>query len=57
MKYAVEMGAGVTVYIPVFINIGTATHKLMGGGGDIQIQRQRGDSQAYFYFFKIRRVG
>jgi hypothetical protein len=32
MKYAVEMGSGVIVYIPSFIKIGAGIQKLMGGG-------------------------
>jgi hypothetical protein len=33
MKYAVEMGSGAMIYIPSFIEIGSAIQKLMGGGG------------------------
>jgi hypothetical protein len=32
MKYTVEMGPGVMIYIPSFIKIGSGIHKLMGGG-------------------------
>jgi hypothetical protein len=32
MKYAVEMGTGVMIYIPSFTKIGSAIQKLMGGG-------------------------
>jgi hypothetical protein len=31
MKYAVEMGSGVMIYIPNFIKIGSGIQKLMGG--------------------------
>jgi hypothetical protein len=33
MKYAVEMGSGVMIYIPSFIKNGLGIRKLMGGGG------------------------
>jgi hypothetical protein len=29
MKYAVEMGSGAMIYMPSFIKIGSAIHKLM----------------------------
>jgi hypothetical protein len=32
MKYAVEMGSGIMVYIPSFIKIGSGIQKLIGGG-------------------------
>jgi hypothetical protein len=31
MKYAIEMGSGVMIYIPSFIKIGSGIQKLMGG--------------------------
>jgi hypothetical protein len=31
MKYAVEMGSGVMIYIPSFINIGSSNEKLIRG--------------------------
>jgi hypothetical protein len=31
MKYAVEMGSGSMIYIPSFIEIGSATQKLIEG--------------------------
>jgi hypothetical protein len=33
MKYAVEVGSGVIMYIPSFIKIGSGIQKLFGGGG------------------------
>jgi hypothetical protein len=42
MKYAIAMGLGVMIYIPSFIQIGSAIRKFMGGGGT-QTYRQRGD--------------
>jgi hypothetical protein len=44
MKYAVEIGSGVMVYIPSFIKIGSEFQKLMGVGDllihkDIQVYR------------------
>jgi hypothetical protein len=44
MNYAVEMGAGVMIYIPSFIKVGSDNQKLMG--------RLMVASYAYFYFFK-----
>jgi hypothetical protein len=32
MKYAVEMGSGVVIYIQIFIKIGSGTQKFMRGG-------------------------
>jgi hypothetical protein len=34
MKYAVEMGSGVIIYILSFIKIDSGIQKLMGGGGN-----------------------
>jgi hypothetical protein len=34
MKYAVEMGSGVMIYIPSFTKIGSGIHKLIGGYTD-----------------------
>jgi hypothetical protein len=31
VKYAVEMGSGVMIYIPGFIKIGSGIQKLIGG--------------------------
>jgi hypothetical protein len=39
MKYAVEMGSGVMIYIPSFITTGSGIQKLLGG----RIHRQHGD--------------
>jgi hypothetical protein len=36
MKYAVEMGSGVMIYIPSFIKIGLGIQKLIGGYTDTQ---------------------
>jgi hypothetical protein len=33
MKYAVEMGSSVMIYIPGFIKIGSGIQKLMGAEG------------------------
>jgi hypothetical protein len=32
MKYAVEMGSGVIIYIPSFMKAGSGIQKLIGGG-------------------------
>jgi hypothetical protein len=53
MKYAVEMGSGATIYIPSFIKIGSGIQMFVG-----EIHRHNLEiAQAYFYFFKIRKVG
>jgi hypothetical protein len=31
MKYTVEMGSGVMIYVPSFIKIGSGIQKLIGG--------------------------
>jgi hypothetical protein len=36
MKYAVEMGSGVMIYIPSFIKINSGIQKLIGGYTDTQ---------------------
>jgi hypothetical protein len=52
MKYAVEMGPSAMIYVPSFIKIGSAVQKLTGG-----IHRHTEIAYAYFYFFKIRKLG
>jgi hypothetical protein len=41
MKYAIEVGSGDTIYIPSFINVGSAIQKFVGG--DTEIHRHNGD--------------
>jgi hypothetical protein len=53
MKYAVEMGSDAMIYIPIFIKIGSGIQKLMGDTQTHSVVI----SKAYFYFFKIRKVG
>jgi hypothetical protein len=36
MKYTVEMGSGVVIYIPSFVKIGSGMQKLAGGYTDTQ---------------------
>jgi hypothetical protein len=36
MKYGVEMGSGLMIYIPSFINIGPGIQTLIGGYTDTQ---------------------
>jgi hypothetical protein len=36
MKYAIEMGSGVMMYIPSFIMIGSPIQKFMGGDSETQ---------------------
>jgi hypothetical protein len=49
MKYAVEMGSGAMIYIPVFIKIGSAIQKLISG--DTQTHRHQGDRINQLLFF------
>jgi hypothetical protein len=49
VKYAVEMASGAMIYIPGFIKISLGIQKL--------IKRIHSNETAYFYFFKIRKVG
>jgi hypothetical protein len=51
VKYAIEMGSGVMIYIPSFIKIGSGIRKLMGGGGT-QIHIQHGDLIILLLFFQ-----
>jgi hypothetical protein len=46
MKYAVEIGSGVTIYIPSLLNTGSGIQKLIRG-----IHRQHGDSISILSFF------
>jgi hypothetical protein len=39
MKYTVQMGPGVMIYIPRFINVGSGIQKLMGGGMKRQLSQ------------------
>jgi hypothetical protein len=56
MKYVVEKGSDAMICVPSFINIDSDTQKLIWR--DIQTHRQHGEiTKAYFYFFKIRKVG
>jgi hypothetical protein len=49
MKYAVEMGSGVTIYKPSFIKIGSGIRKLIRGYTDsMEI------AYSYFGFFKMK---
>jgi hypothetical protein len=55
MKCTILMGSGAMMYIPRFIKIGSAIQKLIVG-----IHRHTDNeviALAYFYFFKIRKVG
>jgi hypothetical protein len=53
MKHAVEIGTGAIIYIPSFINIGSAIQQLMGGG----IHRQRGDRISLLLFSQHKESG
>jgi hypothetical protein len=56
MNYAFEMGSGAMVYIPSFVKAGWFCHSKFDG-----VIHRHTDSMviasAYFYFFKIRKVG
>jgi hypothetical protein len=49
MKYAIEMGSFVMIYIPSFIN------SCSGIQNDAQIYRQTGDQIRLFLFFQNKR--
>jgi hypothetical protein len=49
MKYAVEMGSGVMIYIPSFIQIGSGIHKFVKGY--TQTHRQNSDLVSLLLFF------
>jgi hypothetical protein len=48
VKYAVEMGSGVMIYIQSFIKIGSGIQKFLEG----RIHRQNGDRISLPLFFK-----
>jgi hypothetical protein len=55
MNYAVDMASGAIVYIPSFVKAGWFCHSKVDG-----IHRHTVSMvivSAYFYFFKIRKVG
>jgi hypothetical protein len=56
MKYAVEMGSGIMLYIPSFIKIGSGIRKLMGGGTQTQTAWRSHKPTYIFVCFKIRKV-
>jgi hypothetical protein len=52
-NYTVEMSSGAMIHVPSFIKFGSGIQKLIWGYAD----RQQGNLTAYFYFFKVRKVG
>jgi hypothetical protein len=50
MKYAVQMGSGVMIYVPGFIEIGSGIQKLIRG--DTQAHRRHGDHISLISFFQ-----
>jgi hypothetical protein len=44
MKYHVEVGSGVMIYIPSFMKTGSGIHKLRG---EINTHRQNGDPRKW----------
>jgi hypothetical protein len=59
IKYAVEMGSVVMIYISSLIKIGLGIQKFIRGGS-AYTHRQHGDLISlllFFIFFKIREVG
>jgi hypothetical protein len=53
MKYAAEIGSDVMTYIPSSIRTVSAIQKLIVGG----YSKSAVIIKAYFYFFKIRKIG
>jgi hypothetical protein len=54
---AVEMGSGVVIYVPSFINIGSGVQKLVVGDTQTHTHRQQRDLISLLCFVKIRKVG
>jgi hypothetical protein len=52
MKYAVEIGSGVIIYIASFVKIGSVIQKLGGGGGTHAETDSKVISKASFIFSK-----
>jgi hypothetical protein len=56
MKYAIEMGSGVMIYIPGFIKIGSAIQKLIVGGYTdthrYTVTQQQGDLISLLLYFQ-----
>jgi hypothetical protein len=50
MKYAVEMGSGVMMYIPSFVQIGSGLQTFVKG--ETQTHRQHGDFISLLLFFE-----
>jgi hypothetical protein len=55
VKYAIEMGSGATINIPIFIKTGSGIQKLIGGR--LHRGRQHGDRTGLLLFVKIWKVG
>jgi hypothetical protein len=51
VKYAFEMGPGSMIYIPNFINIGSAIN-IFGGKAYTQTHRRQGDRISFIFFSK-----
>jgi hypothetical protein len=53
MMYALEMGSGGIIYVPCFINFGSAIQPLGGGG----VHRQHGHLISLLLFFQNQESG
>jgi hypothetical protein len=54
MKYAVDMGSGAMIYVPLFTKIGSGIRKLIGE--DSQTHRQHGDPISLVLFFQNKKI-
>jgi hypothetical protein len=52
MKYAMEMGSGAMIEIPIFIKLAQAFKSLQEGFTDTQIHRGHGDCISLFSLFQ-----
>jgi hypothetical protein len=57
MKYAVQMGSGAVIYVPIFIEIGSGIQKLIRADSThTHTHKQQRDLISLLYFLKIRKV-
>jgi hypothetical protein len=56
MKYAVEMGSGVMMYIPSFVKISSGIQKLMGRGIHRHTDTQHEDCISQLSFFQNKEI-
>jgi hypothetical protein len=55
MKYAVGIGSGAMIYVPIFIKISSGIQNLINGDTHTYTHTHR--QQSLLYFFEIKKIG